>query len=911
MDADKTPQKQPTKSFAFGSSETLTLNTHAAEPPIKKARVEPWPDHRAETAPCAERHSETGSVPAQPEALARSGFAGRGPRHDVTSNGPVGATSGRRAGRDGRDQNAPSASSAQNGTRGAAGSDPVHTALSENLAEPQRQANGALPVHPHQTGGRGSNFPTALRRFGQVLGGVARVRPGRVFYAFPAAHQSGAYVLGGGRHCADLTLAGAQVTDAHRRVFGHQPVSGGTGRLAAPVFDGRYGRTLSQFLRHLNKKSAQGLSHQTGQITPKSNFFCQQNLLNPRKSLYNNFVLIFLIMAGMRMTALAAGFGAALAAGPDDASAQATEIVIPLETGGEIVMNVADVAHETQTAIMNHLDACIGAAEITRDECVAEAATLMATEKLDGVVRETHQRLQPLSEAIAIPVADLIREPVFCHYAPDDDAIESCSQDVEALQLAALDVQISEVRERRIGAETREAQIDAAIEREQVANVTRADRNEDLHNTLSDVTTERDTAEDRERRAEAGIENILKTRVSAGSLSHYRSEATKIIEAEYKGEARTKALGTLDKALVKHEANLSAIQSVFTPQEVQQVFGGSLTSTVTLNLAAQSNADIYRDLFTRIDAGFAGDDDRRREVRAQVEAQLGIQLREVERPNNATELQETLREGRGTERVQVGTETVEDPPGSGNWVEQPVYEEQVIPFTPQDKLMLSENPAVGLYPDPPGSTNYRVEGEVTGADPIQFEVDIPENGAIPEAYINREFNKALISANFHNSGLRGAMEFLTTGVDATLPMSTDTSRGAIGQNDVLQKVFEVFHGINFPLEGRFATPAELQSSQNDLRWLAIDGDLGPTNQIDPTRSVALMRAVFGNSQEEIVASMSQAQSVINTGGVEAPSIQRLYQALYPNDAANGYPRLRSIIGDDGLAMLDLDTDTAV
>jgi len=70
MDADKTPQKQPTKSFAFGSSETLTLNTHAAEPPIKKARVEPWPDHRAETAPCAERHSETGSVPAECDGTA-------------------------------------------------------------------------------------------------------------------------------------------------------------------------------------------------------------------------------------------------------------------------------------------------------------------------------------------------------------------------------------------------------------------------------------------------------------------------------------------------------------------------------------------------------------------------------------------------------------------------------------------------------------------------------------------------------------------------------------------------------------------------------------------------------------------------------------------------------------------------
>ena len=419
------------------------------------------------------------------------------------------------------------------------------------------------------------------------------------------------------------------------------------------------------------------------------------------------------------------------------------------------------------------------------------------------------------------------------------------------------------------------------------------------------ITVEEEAGREAVDTSAAAVENLIRSQVSAGNIDHYEAETARLLAGQYEGEALANAQAAAERFFAPHRENLNAMQAIFTPQEVQQVFGGSLTSTVSLNLAAQSNADIYRDLFTRIDAGFAGDDDRRREVRAQVEAQLGIQLREVERPNNATELQASLREGRGTERVQVGTETVEEPPGSGNWVEQPIYEDQVIPFTPQDKLMLSTNPAVGLYPDPPGSTNYRVEGEVTGADPIRFEVDIPANGAIPEAYINREFNKALITANFHNSGLRGAMEFLATGVDATVPMSTDTGRSAIGQNDVLQKVFEVFHGVNFPLEGRFATQAELQSSQNDLRWLAIDGDLGPTNQINPALSVSLMRAVFGNSQDEITGSLSRAQSVINTGGAEAPSIQRLYQALHPDDAANGYPRLRSIIGDQGMALLEL------
>jgi len=167
------------------------------------------------------------------------------------------------------------------------------------------------------------------------------------------------------------------------------------------------------------------------------------------------------------MTALAAGLGAAMAGGPDEANAQSTEIMIPLESGEEIIMNVDGVQTETQEAIMAHLGACIEAAEKSRSECVAEAAKLMATERLDGIVRETHQRLSPLSEAIDVPVADLIREPVFCHYAPDNAAIEDCSRDTEAVQLAALDVQIAEARERRIAAETRVARKEKVLETSQ------------------------------------------------------------------------------------------------------------------------------------------------------------------------------------------------------------------------------------------------------------------------------------------------------------------------------------------------------------------------------------------------------------------------------------------------------------
>jgi hypothetical protein len=61
----------------------------------------------------------------------------------------------------------------------------------------------------------------------------------------------------------------------------------------------------------------------------------------------------------MRMTALAAGVGAAMAGGPDEANAQETEMMLP-HPDGEIVIDVTRVALETQSEILTHLQACLG-----------------------------------------------------------------------------------------------------------------------------------------------------------------------------------------------------------------------------------------------------------------------------------------------------------------------------------------------------------------------------------------------------------------------------------------------------------------------------------------------------------------------------------------------------------------------
>lgn len=58
------------------------------------------------------------------------------------------------------------------------------------------------------------------------------------------------------------------------------------------------------------------------------------------------------------MTALAAGLGAALAGGVDEANAQASELMLP-HPDGEIVIDVTRVALDTQMQILQRLQGCL------------------------------------------------------------------------------------------------------------------------------------------------------------------------------------------------------------------------------------------------------------------------------------------------------------------------------------------------------------------------------------------------------------------------------------------------------------------------------------------------------------------------------------------------------------------------
>jgi hypothetical protein len=141
-----------------------------------------------------------------------------------------------------------------------------------------------------------------------------------------------------------------------------------------------------------------------------------------------------------------------------------------------------------------------------------------------------------------------------------------------------------------------------------------------------------------------------------------------------------------------------------------------LLDGANLNLGASTNAGAFADFLTAVNAS----EDLSEAEKQTLREVVGVTLND-HHPTNATELQSALREGRGTERVQVGTETVEEPPGSGNWVERPIYEERVLPYSESDRLVLSQSPLVTMFPDPPGSDTYRVEGQIADAAPIGFE----------------------------------------------------------------------------------------------------------------------------------------------------------------------------------------------
>jgi len=163
------------------------------------------------------------------------------------------------------------------------------------------------------------------------------------------------------------------------------------------------------------------------------------------------------------MAVMAGALAAGLAGAPDQADAQATEtdLVVPLETEGEVVFDMRNFGFETQAGIIDRLTACIEEGESPRDFCVGHVAEELERERLGIVVRETRAVLLPLQSEIGLTPAELIEEPDFCYVAQPEGA-QACASAVEAARLAGLDYRIAATRAERLA---NQAQAEAGRER--------------------------------------------------------------------------------------------------------------------------------------------------------------------------------------------------------------------------------------------------------------------------------------------------------------------------------------------------------------------------------------------------------------------------------------------------------------
>lgn len=353
------------------------------------------------------------------------------------------------------------------------------------------------------------------------------------------------------------------------------------------------------------------------------------------------------------------------------------------------------------------------------------------------------------------------------------------------------------------------------------------------------------------------------------------------------------------RAIVQRTINTA--QSLVTALPGREDVVTRLLDASGLSLGASSSAATFSGFLSAVDSNTDLSDEEKATLRQVIGAQNS--------PRNATELQNSLREGRGTQEI-TEIQRVEEPPGSGIYVEKEVVVgEELIPFTKQDRLVLSTNPLITVFPDPPGGTQHRVEGEVDGSDPVHIFVDIPPEGAFPAAAINNRMNEQMQNTVFRNNGMTGVLEFLHGRGDSSLGASAETDFDSLGQNDMTQAITQTFVGENTTLGGRFITGAELQSMGEGLRHLVPRGTFGAFNQQDPEAVNQRMTALLGTNRADIMENLNRARPFINTGGAEAPSYEALYANMYPDDAARGYPRLRSIIGDSGMEQLDLNATT--
>ena len=234
--------------------------------------------------------------------------------------------------------------------------------------------------------------------------------------------------------------------------------------------------------------------------------------------------------------------------------------------------------------------------------------------------------------------------------------------------------------------------------------------------------------------------------------------------------------------------------------------------------------------------------------------------------------------------------------------------DEVLPFTEQEPLVMSDEPLVMLYPKSADSSDYIVEAAVTGGGTIRFGLDnFSVQGDIDEAAVNQAINQQLLRAVMHNSGLSGALESFYGRGDSSFGVARSLDLKSMSEDGQTRQIFSMFLGSGFDPQSGFIGSGEINALRDSMRWLTVDGDLGMNNRIDPQATQAVMTAVFGASPAEVAGNLQRAGQFMNTGGTEQPSLQVLYRSMYPDEAASGYPKLRNLVGEKQFALLNMPT----
>lgn len=100
---------------------------------------------------------------------------------------------------------------------------------------------------------------------------------------------------------------------------------------------------------------------------------------------------------------------------------------------------------------------------------------------------------------------------------------------------------------------------------------------------------------------QALFNEFISSNASQGTLDEYKSGFEAHIFQTYGADAANEKNEYALRMFDEYEANLQQIEGVFTPEEVDTLFAGSVSANVMLNLSAHEPMAIYGDVFTRIE----------------------------------------------------------------------------------------------------------------------------------------------------------------------------------------------------------------------------------------------------------------------------------------------------------------------